>query len=297
MSNKVGNRQKVVLVTGASSGIGYATAIELAKRGYKVFAGARRLEPMELLQEYGIIIFKLDVSDLESVKHTKKFIEDKTGEKYLDLLFNNAGQSCTFPALDVSDENFKLCFEVNVFGPMRLVRELSSLVINAHGVIAFTGSVSGIIPVPFSCVYSATKAAIHQYAATLRLEMKPFDVKVINVVTGGVKTNIADDRPLPQGSLFDIPLMKDVLLERQQMAARNNPITAEKYAYQVVNDFEAATSTNGPLNVYRGKMAYFLGHLMYWCPRFIVESFIVKKFKLTEVFLVLSQKYSKTKLD
>ena len=163
-------RQKVALVTGASSGIGLATAIELAKRGYKVFACARRLEPMaDLRDKHGVIIFKMDVSDLDSVKNAKKFIEDKTGGKYLDILFNNAGQSCTFPAIDVRDEDFKQCFEVNVFGPMRTVRELAPLVINAKGVIAFTGSVSGVIPFPLSCTYSATEAAIHQYAATLSL--------------------------------------------------------------------------------------------------------------------------------
>lgn len=289
-------RQKSVLVTGASSGIGYATAIEFAKRGYQVFAAARRLEPMKALaDDHGIITFKLDVSSEESVKEAKKFIIEKTGG-YLDFLYNNAGQSCTFAALDVTDEWFKQCYEVNVFGPMRLVRELGPLVINAHGTIGFTGSVSGVIPFPFSSTYSSTKAAIHQYAATLRIEMKPFDVKVINIVTGGVKTNIEDTRPLPETSIYNIPGMKEKFAERQQMARRNHPISAESYAMKVVTDFEQAT-ISGALNIYRGRMATILGYLLCWCPRFLVEIILIRKFKLVDAYKALRAKYSKEHVE
>ena len=289
-------RQKSALVTGASSGIGYATAIEFAKQGYQVFAGARRLEPMELLaKEHGIIIFQLDVSSIESVKKAKTLIVEKTGG-YLDILDNNAGQSCTFPALDVTDEWFKQCYEVNVFGPMRLVRELGPLVINAQGTIGFTGSVSGILPFPLSSTYSSSKAAIHQYAATLRIEMKPFNVKVINIVTGGVKTNIEDTRPLPESSLYNVPGMKKTMVERQQMAKRNYPISAESYAKKVVCDFEKLR-INGALNIYRGRMALFLGYLLYWCPRFLIEIIFIRKFKLTAIYKAIRTKYSKEHLD
>lgn len=289
-------RQKSALVTGASSGIGYATAIELAKRGYLVFAGARRLEPMEPLKEHGVITIELDVSSLESVEKAKKFISDKT-DGYLDILYNNAGQSCTFAALDVTDEDFKQCYEVNVFGPIRTVRVFGPLIINAKGVIGFTGSVSGVIPFPFSCIYSSTKAAIHQYAATLRIEMKPFGVRVVNVVTGGVKTNIADTRDSPKDSIYRVGNLLDIALkERQEMAVRNKPISAETYAKQVVDDFEGLT-VNGYLNTYRGGKAKFLAWLLYWCPRFVVESALIRKFKLVPLYKALSLRYSKEKLE
>lgn len=288
-------RQKTALVTGASSGIGYATALEFAKRGYKTFACARRLGPMEPLKEHGITIFQCDVSLLESVLAARKFIAEQT-DGYLDFLFNNAGQSCTFPALDVTDEAFETCFQVNVFGPIRMTREFAPLLINAKGTVGFTGSVSGLVPFPFSCIYSSTKAAIHQYAATLRVEMKPFGVKVINIVTGGVKTNIADTRDLPEGSLFAVPGIDEAMIERKQMAARNNPMPAEKYASKVVSDFENLR-IEGSLNFYRGHMASLLGHLMSWCPRFIVERILVRKFRLTNVFAKVSEKYSKQKIE
>lgn len=288
------NQGKVVLVTGASSGIGYATAVEFAKRGYKVYAGARRLEPMEPLKKHGVIPVKLDVSSLDSVKQIKIRIEQENDGK-LDYLYNNAGQLCTFPAIDTTDEWFKQCYEVNVFGPMRLTRELSHLLINAKGTVGFTGSVSGLAPFPLSSTYSSTKAAIHAYAGTLRLEMKPFGVKVINFVTGGVKTEIADTRPLPETSLYNVPPMKEALIERQQMAARNNPMPAEKYAYKVVNDFEAAT-LNGPLNKYRGHGASYLHYLFLLVPTIIIEWAFVRKFKLVAVYRAMKEKYSKVKL-
>ncbi|KAI5953242.1 AYR1 [Candida jiufengensis] len=286
------DRQKVALVTGASSGIGFATAIEFSKRGYMVFAGARRLESMQALKDdYGVKIFKLDVSDLQSVKDAKEYLISETGNEYLDILYNNAGQSCTFPATDVTDEQIKQCFEVNVFGPMRMVREFVPLLIKAKGVIGFTGSVSGIVPFPFSCTYSATKAAIHQYAAVLRVEMRPFDVKVINIITGGVKTDIEDKRSLPETSIYNSPGIQTSFDERRQMAAKNNPMDANVYAKLVASDFENAT-LGGSLNYYRGKMALFLSFVLTFIPRRIVEFALIRKFKLDTVFDYLRKKYN-----
>ncbi|CUM65292.1 uncharacterized protein PRCAT00002927001 [Priceomyces carsonii] len=284
-------RQKTALVTGASSGIGFATAIEFSKRGYKVFAGARRLSAMEKLKDYGIIIFKLDVTSLESIKESRKLIEEETNG-YLDVLYNNAGQSCTFPALDVQDEWFKMCYDVNVFGPMRMVREFIPLLIKAHGTIGFTGSVSGLLPFPFSSIYSSSKAAIHLYAATLRLELKPLGVKVINIVTGGVKTDIEEKRSLPSTSIYNVEGIDVAMIERKQMAKRNNPMEPGAYAYKVVNDFEAA-SPSGKLNIYRGKMATYLSWISILVPRFILEAMFIRKFKLSHVFKILELKYKK----
>ncbi|GBL52761.1 NADPH-dependent 1-acyl dihydroxyacetone phosphate reductase [Candidozyma auris] len=289
------NRQRTALVTGASSGIGYATALEFQKRGYKTFACARRLEPMADLEREGVTVFQLDVSDLESVRRAKRYLQEATNG-YLDVLFNNAGQSCTFPALDVTDDQFTQCFQVNVFGPIRMTRELAPLLINARGVVGFTGSVSGIVPFPFSSVYSSTKSAIHQFAACLRLELKPFGVKVINIITGGVKTNIQDTRPLPETSLYNVPGIKESMDERRAMAAKNNPMDPKTYAFKVVNDFENA-SLDGRLNYYRGHMATILTWIMLCCPRYLVERSLVRKFRLTNIFAYLKERYLKHKIE
>lgn len=286
-------RQKIALVTGASSGIGFAAAIEFAKRGYKTYACARRLEPMEPLKSHGVFIITCDVTLAESVEELRDLIAEEN-DGFLDVLYNNAGQSCSFPAIDVTDEYAAQCFQVNVLAPVRLTREFSPLLIKAKGTVGFTGSVAGNVSFPFSSIYSASKAAIHQYAATLRLEMKPFGVKVLTFITGGVDTNIADTRALPETSLFNVPGMKEAFDERREMAKRNHPMPVEQYAYQIVNDFEGQ-SLGGRLNLYRGLMAKFLGFVLPWLPRFLVERAFLKKFKLKGVFAYISEKYSKDK--
>lgn len=288
-------RQKVALVTGASSGIGYAAAKEFALRGYKTYSCARRMEPMEPLKLFGVIPVVCDVTSAESVAALKEQIL-REGDGYLDVLYNNAGQSCSLPATDVTDDMIKQCYEVNVFAPMRLTREFAPLLIKAKGVVGFTGSVAANVPFPFSSIYGSSKAAIHQYAANLRMDMQPFGVRVVNVVTGGVNTNIADTRGIPDDSLFQVPGMNEAIRARQEMAVRNHPMLPEVYARKVADDLELL-SLQGKLNVYRGKMATLLGCLMFWCPRFIAEKAFIWKFNLAGSFEKIRQKYSKVNVD
>lgn len=84
------------------------------------------------------------------------------------------------PANDTTDEQVQQCYNINVFGPMRMTREFVPLLINAKGVIGFTSSVAGVNPITFQSTYTSTKAAIDLYASVLRVEMNPFGVKVIN---------------------------------------------------------------------------------------------------------------------
>lgn len=282
-------RQKTALVTGASSGIGYEVSKELALNGYKVFATARRTEPMESLKQYGVVPFQLDVSSIESVLKAKKYLTEELEDGKLDILYNNAGQSCTFPAIDVTDSNVEQVFQVNVFGPIRLTRELSQLVIKAHGTILFTGSLAGIAPFPFGSIYSSTKAAIHQYARGLHLEMKGLGVRVINVITGGVHTNIADTRPFPESSIFNIPEGNAVLKERQEMAKRNSPMEPSVYAKKIVKKIKGSSD---PIDVYLGTYSTLVPFFVKWFPGWVVELVFIRKFKLRKVFEILGKKYN-----
>lgn len=269
---------QVVVVTGASSGIGYATAAEFASRGYYVYAAARRLAPMEPLKEKYpelITLVKCDVTEIKDVTHLKELVEKEHGK--LDILFNNAGSSCTFPSIDVPDEAALQCYQVNVLAPIRVTRELSRLVIKAKGTIAFTGSIAGYVPFPFAAVYSSTKAAIHQYAQVLHLEMKLFDVKVLNIVTGGVSTNIADTRPLPEGSIFDTVAGRAAFQARKNMSANNAPQSAESFAYEIVNDMIG--SKTRIFAVFRGT-GWFLPALVRILPTWLVEYALATKFRL-----------------
>ncbi|CUM67276.1 uncharacterized protein PRCAT00004969001 [Priceomyces carsonii] len=106
---------KVVLITGCSSGIGHATAIEFALKGYKVIAGARRLERMKDLEHYGVKIISLDVTSQLDVEELKKLIENEYYGR-LDILYNNAGQGCAEPGIEASDELVRQCMKLMSLG-------------------------------------------------------------------------------------------------------------------------------------------------------------------------------------
>lgn len=107
------------------------------------------------------------------------------------------------PALDVSDEDIESTFETNIFSIIKIVRELGPFIIRARGKIVNIGSITAVTPYVFGSVYNATKGALQAYSNTLRLELAPFGVQVILVVTGGVQSRIArTERILPEGSLY-----------------------------------------------------------------------------------------------
>jgi 1-acylglycerone phosphate reductase len=195
---------KTVLITGCSSGIGHALALEFKSNGYKVFATARKTSSVSDLEELGIETLPLEVTSDESIHALREEIEARTGS--LDILVNNAGRNYTVPALDVDTAEIRKVFETNVFAVMRMCQIFAPLLIEGKGTIVNIGSLSGVMPHPFSSVYNASKAAIHAYSDTLRVELAPFDVQVVTVFTGGVSSQIArKHRKLPGDSLVRQP--------------------------------------------------------------------------------------------
>lgn len=290
----VTGNQKYALVTGASSGIGYEMCKQLVQKlNFKVFACARREYKLaELQRELGqdnIIPLKLDVANPEDIVKVKKevfsILEGKGG---LDLLYNNAGQSCTFPAFDVTHENMEQAFKVNVFGPIDLCRELGPLLIESKGIIAFTGSLAGVGIMPFGSIYSATKAAIHAYARVLHLEMKPFGVKILNVITGGVDTDIADTRPLPVSSCFNFKEGRAAFEYRQKMAKHNKPMAVKEYCAAVIVDImKLSDGSEDPVDVWRGSKVGLIRFVMAFIPYAVLEWGFGFKFKLNPIFKAL----------
>ncbi|EJS43356.1 ayr1p [Saccharomyces arboricola H-6] len=284
MSQLQSQSKKIAVVTGASGGIGYEVTKELVKNGYVVYACARRLEPMEQLASQlgsdSVKPYKLDIAKPEEIVTFAGFLRTTLPDGKLDLLYNNAGQSCTFAALDATDAVVEQCFKVNVFGHINMCRELSKFLINAKGTIVFTGSLAGVVSFPFGSIYSASKAAIHQYARGLHLELKPFGVRVINVITGGVATDIADKRPLPENSIYDFPEGKEAFNSRKTMAKDNHPMPADAYARQLVQDI---LSSRDPVDVYRGTFVNVMRFIVLFVPYWLLEKGLSKKFKLDKV--------------
>lgn len=289
-------RQQTAFVTGASSGIGFELCKQLAQKEFKVYAAARRVELIEPLKKYGDVVpIKFDVTSVEQTAEIKTKLINELKDGKLDILYNNAGASCTFPAVDSNDELTKQAFEVNVFAPMRITREFLPMVINAKGTVVFTGSLSGIIAYPFSSVYCSAKAAIHQYAHALHLEMEPFDVRVINVITGGVDTDIADKRPLASNSIYNNPIGNEIMENRREMSKRNKPMSPELYATKVIKDL--LDRNYDPVDVYRGTLSSVLGFVASYLPIKWIEWGLVYKFKLAPLYKYFKSHKEELKIE
>ena len=213
-------------------GIGHSLALSFHEAGVRVFATARSASSLTSLSDLGIETLSLQVDSEDSVQECLASIQKLTQSRGLDFLVNNAGRGYTVPALDITLDEVRLTFETNVFAPMRLVQTFSSLLIQAQGTIVMIGSVSCVVPIPFGSVYNSSKAALTQYANTLRIEMAPLGVKVITIVTGGVQSRIARlERALPENSYYK---EIDAAYQRRLKYSQEDAMDSKKYADSVV---------------------------------------------------------------
>lgn len=148
---------KIVLITGCSAGgIGPALVLSFQRRGYTVFATARSLKKMaDLASLPNVRMFELDVVDPKSIAAVVKEVKDRN-DSSLDVLVNNAGQQYIMPGLDVDIDAAKNLFEVNYWGPLRMIQAFSSMLIKSHGCVVNIGSGAGVVSIPFQ-----SKQAIH----------------------------------------------------------------------------------------------------------------------------------------
>jgi 1-acylglycerone phosphate reductase len=169
----------------------------------RVFATARDAKNIDDLAALGIETLDLVVDDEESVKTCCSEVEKRLGDKGLDFLVNNAGRNYTVPATEIDLGEARKTFETNFFAVISMCQAFLPLLMKAKGTIVMIGSVAGIIPYVFGSVYNASKAALHSFSDTLRVELAPFGVNVTTVITGGVQSRIArTKRTLQPNSLF-----------------------------------------------------------------------------------------------
>lgn len=266
--------RKTVLITGCSSGIGHSLAKEFHSKGLRVFASARRTETIADLADLGIETVSLEVDKPERVRELRREIEELTGGK-LDILVNNAGRNYTVPALDVDFDEVRETFEVNVFSVMRMCQEFAPLLIEAKGTIVQIGSLAGVMPYIFGGVYNASKAALHQYSNTLRVELSPFGVRVVTIVTGGIKSNIArTDRQLPEDSYY-IPLSEEY--QRRLKHSQEGAMPSEDYAKSVVSK---VLRSSPPKWVWEGNKAWVVWFLYNYLPKGLMDAVFFRMFNL-----------------
>jgi NAD(P)-dependent dehydrogenase (short-subunit alcohol dehydrogenase family) len=181
---------KIAFVTGASSGIGEATARQLLAAGYKVFAGARRLDRMAALAGLGASLIALDLTDDASIIRAVETIKSQAGR--LDVLVNNAGYGSYGALEDVPLEEARRQFEVNVFGLARLCQLVLPIMrAQKSGKIVNVTSIGGKIWEPLGAWYHAAKFAVEGLSDCLRVEVRRLGIDVIIIEPGAIRTEWA----------------------------------------------------------------------------------------------------------
>ncbi len=183
--------KKVILVTGASSGIGKETALKLIKDGYIVYGAARRVEKMKDLADAGGHTLEMDVTNEKQVIAGVETII-KEQEK-IDVLVNNAGYAVYGAVEDVSMEDAKQQFDVNIFGLARITKEVIPHMRKQNsGRIINISSMGGKIYTPLGAWYHSTKHALEGWSDALRLELKQFNIDVVIIQPGIIETEFAN---------------------------------------------------------------------------------------------------------
>ncbi len=179
---------KIIFITGASSGIGYDAARSLAMQGHKVYAGARRTDRLESLKEYGVTPLYIDVTDDASCVAAVQGILDAEGR--IDVLVNNAGYGFFGAVENVPIDDARNQLEVNVFGLARLCQlVLPSMREQGSGRIINIASVAGHMSMTFGSWYCVSKYSVEALSDALRMEVKPFGIKVSIIEPGPIHTN------------------------------------------------------------------------------------------------------------
>jgi NAD(P)-dependent dehydrogenase (short-subunit alcohol dehydrogenase family) len=217
-----------VLITGASSGIGEACAVELHRRGVLVFAGVRRQsDAVRLVAQTSprLVPVLLDVTDAQAVAQAAQTIAQATGEAGLAGLVNNAGITVAFPLEFLPLSALRQQSEVNVVGQLAVIQAMLPLLRTARGRIVNMSSISGLVAGPYVGAYAASKHAFEALSDSLRVELRHFGVHVAVIEPGDV------DTPIWQKSRAAADRLRDSVLDEAQQ--RVSPEVGERYAQDI----------------------------------------------------------------
>jgi NAD(P)-dependent dehydrogenase (short-subunit alcohol dehydrogenase family) len=232
MANK---NHRVVLVTGASSGIGLACATHLAGRGFRVYGTSRRAAGNSVSN---VTMLTADVTDDRSISEAVAAVLER--EQRLDIVVNNAGMGIAGAVENTSIEEAKSQLEVNFFGAFRVCRAvLPAMRTQRSGYIVNIGSIGGLIAIPYQAMYSASKFALEGFSEALRMEVRPFGIRVVIIEPGDHKTDLTANRQFskspggtdPYGPSFEAALAKTAHDEQ----AGPGPQQIARLLYRIVN--------------------------------------------------------------
>ncbi|KAJ1989924.1 hypothetical protein GGI25_004573 [Coemansia spiralis] len=264
-------KQKVVLVTGCSAGgIGHHLALEFAAHGCRVYATARNRQRLEL-SSANITPLELDVTSQESVQQAVDTILKDCGR--INVVVNNAGQLCIGPATEVSIAEAQSVFDTNVLGAMR-VSQTAVPHMAPHSTIVNVGSVSGYTASPWAGYYAASKAALHKLSDAMRMELSPFDINVVVLAPGAIKSNLAKNTNihLREGSVFS--RARSDIERRARHSQCEGATPADRFAREVV---PLLLRNRPPAYISRGHLAVRM-FLAYYFPAWLGDYVVGRPF-------------------
>lgn len=269
----------VVLISGCSTGIGRALAVEFAARNWRVFATARRPEVINDLKAPNVDVTVLDVTDETSIKACVDSVIAKAG--CIDMLVNNAGLLLIGPLVELKTSELRRQFETNVLGLAALTRAVAPHMIKRKsGKIVNISSVSGVLPTPFAGAYCSTKAALTALSDSLRMELAPLGIKVITVQPGGIKSNLSinADKELERFRKTPYGPIQNFIVARAN-ASQENATPAETFAKDLVDKLVLGKT---PKFIRLGKDSTLLP-LIAKLPRAFTDALLSKKFGLDKL--------------
>jgi short-subunit dehydrogenase len=265
------NNIKVAIVTGASTGIGLATANALKQAGYRVFGTSRKV-----VKSYDdITILICDVTSETSVKNMVAEVLQQTGR--IDLLVNNAGIGLLGGAEESSIAQTQALFDVNFFGITRVTNAvLPTMRQQKKGRIINISSILGLMPAPYNALYSATKHAVEGYSESLDHELRAFGIRVVLVEPAMTRTAFEEnitrpDKPLP---------IYDAVRTDMESVVRDGISTGDAPEVVAETVVKAATATKPKRRYTAGKIACQLRFLRRFVPEDILDKNLRKFFKL-----------------
>jgi short-subunit dehydrogenase len=256
--------EQIVLVTGASSGIGKATAEFFAKEGYTVYGTSRR-GAYETVGKQGasFTLLPMTLQNEETIHTAVQYVLER--HDHIDILVNAAGSGIAGAIEETSADEAREQFDVLFFGAVSVLNHvLPSMREAKHGLVINIGSVASFFPLPFQAMYSAAKSALFAITSALRMEMKPFGVRFCQIEPGDTKTSFTERRVLTKKSretAYRRPFLRALYeMERSEMAGKQ----PEYYARAIV---KAARKKNPPARICPDlmyKALHVAGNILPW---------------------------------
>lgn len=272
--------QPSALITGCSSGIGRALADTFKAAGYVVWATARKEHDLTALEQAGFHAVQLDVNDSAALERLAARLNEEIGG--LNVLVNNAGYGAMGPLLDGGVEAMRKQFETNVFSIVGVTRAFFPLLRRSRGLVVNIGSVSALLVTPFAGAYCASKAAVHALSDTLRMELAPFSIEVMEVQPGAIASSFGANASQQAEALIrqDSPWwpLREGIRARAK-ASQDNPTPASDFAAQLL---AAVQRDKRPRLLRLGNGSRALPLLATLLPKALLERVLRKRFGLVQ---------------